>query len=99
MTGKEENLETLGEALRLLSEQIDGLSPSEQARFHDLVNNSGHDLKNSLGRIIGANALLIRLGEKTEGEEGETILEMTSIIRRAVKELDGQINEIIENLK
>ena len=99
MTGKEEGPESLGELLRKLTEGSDSLSTAERSQFLELVNESGHDLKNSLGRIIGANALLIRLGKKMEGQDGETIREMTEIIERAVKELDGQIKEIIQNLQ
>lgn len=99
MTGKEEGPESLGKLLRKLAERSDGLSAAERSRFLELVNESGHDFKNSLSRIIGANALLIRLGKKMEGQDGETIREMTEIIERAVKELDGQINEIIQYLQ
>lgn len=79
-----------------LSALVNELPMGKRAKIRAKLGDYSHDLKHQLGLVAGANALLERynFSEDIDSE----IRELAAVIREAVRQIDGHIDALTENL-
>ena len=96
MTAENNSSQEIGEVFAVLAELINRLPVEERTKLRASLGAYSHDLKNTLGLITGANALIGR--NPPQGEAAETVLEMAGIIENATVRMDELIMLLVDDL-
>lgn len=84
---------SINQAFQRLSDLVNQLPDEERIALRDALGHYTHDLKNTLGLVTGANAILPRVAV---GQP--QIKEMSGIIQKASGQIDDLIMLLVEHL-
>jgi signal transduction histidine kinase len=96
MIAENNSSQGIGEVFATLADLINRLPVEERTKLRAGLGAYSHDLKNTLGVITGANALICRI--PPQAEAAETVLEMAGIIENATGQMDELIMLLVEDL-
>jgi K+-sensing histidine kinase KdpD len=97
MNYQEYSTEDFRQAFSTLAGLVNQLPSAQRAELRSQLGAYSHDFKHTLGVVVGANGILLRLN-MNGGEETEDVEEMTDMITRATSQLDGLIMLLVESL-
>ena len=97
MNYQEYTADDFRQAFQTLAGLVNQLPPAQRTELRSQLGAYSHDFKHTLGVVVGANGILLRLN-LNGGDETDDVTEMTDMITRATGQLDGLIMLLVESL-